>query len=124
MLRTCVLCCALVGAVGLTIGCNGTKDTTKDTKPTPTANKEESVKSYKTQLGTFDKQVDDLKTKTEKATGEEKTKLEAKLKDATAKRDAAKKKLEELEKAATDKWEAAEKDVKATFDEAAKAVKE
>src|SRR5262245_48845126 len=124
MLRTCVLCCALVGAVGLAIGCNNATKDTKDTKPTPTVNKEETVKSYKTQLGTFDKQVDDLKAKSEKATGEEKTKLEAKLKDATAKRDAAKKKLEELEKAAADKWDATEKDVKAAFEEAAKAMKE
>ena len=126
MLRTCVLCCALVGAIGLTIGCNNTKDTnTKDAKDTkPDAKKDESLKSYKTQLGTFDKQVDELKAKADKATGEEKTKLEAKLKDATAKRDAAKKKLEELEKVATDKWEAAEKDVKSAFEDATKALKE
>lgn len=118
MLRTCVLCCALLGAVGLTIGCNGAKDTKTDAK------KDESLKGYKTQLGSFDKQVDELKAKAEKATGEEKTKLEAKLKDAAAKRDAAKKKLEELEKAAADKWDAINKEAEAAFEEVKKAVKE
>src|SRR5947207_2071462 len=118
MLRTCVICCALAGAVGLTVGCSNNP---KDTKTTA---KEESLKGYKTQLATLDKQVDDLKAKADKATGAEKVALEAKLKDATAKRDAAKKKLEELEKAAPEKWEATEKETKAAFDDAAKAVKE
>jgi hypothetical protein len=118
MLRTCVICCALAGAVGLTIGCTGTKDTK------PTASHDESVKSYKTQLGGFDTKVDELKAKADKATGEEKAKAEAKWKDSQAKRDAAKKKLEELEKAAADKWDAAEKEAKHAFDEASKAVKE
>ena len=118
MLRTGVICCALAGVVGLTIGCSNSKDTK------PTVNKEESLKNYKTQLAGFDKQVDDLKAKTDKATGEEKTKLEAKLKDATAKRDAAKKKLEELEKAAAEKWDATNKEVEAAFDDVKKAVKE
>ena len=116
MFRTCVICCALMGAVGLTIGCTG-----KDTKSTA---KDESLKSYKTQLGTFDKQVDELKAKADKATGEEKTRLEAKLKDVTAKRDAAKKKFEELEKAAGDKWDAVEKEVKTAFEDVTKAAKE
>ena len=116
-MRTCVICCALAGAVGLTIGCSNNP---KDTKAT----KEDSLKGYKTQLAALDKQVDDLKAKADKATGEEKTKLEAKHKDATAKRDAAKKKLEELEKVAPEKWEAAEKDTKVAFDDAAKAAKE
>jgi hypothetical protein len=113
-----VICCALLGAVGLTIGCNGTKDTR------PTTAKDESLKSYKTQLAGIDKQVDELKAKADKAAGDEKTKQEAKLKDATAKRDAAKKKLEELEKATADKWDAADKETKAAIDEAAKAAKE
>ena len=51
MLRTCVICCALAGAAGLIVGCSSSKDT----KPT---SKDESLKSYKTQLGAFDKQVD------------------------------------------------------------------
>jgi hypothetical protein len=119
MFRTCVLGCALFGLVGLSIGCNNTKDT----KPTP-ATHEDAIKSYKTQLGGFDVQVDELKVKADKATGEEKTKLEAKLKDAAAKRDAAKKKLEELEKAAADKWDAINKEAAAAFDDAKKVVKE
>lgn len=119
MFRTCVLCCALAGVVGLTIGCGGPS---KDTKTT--AKHEESIKSYKTQLTAFDKQVDELKAKTDKAVGEDKTKLEAKLKDATAKRDAAKKKVEELEKAAADKWDAVNKEVEAALEDVKKAVKE
>src|SRR4051794_4341818 len=104
MLRTCVICCALAGVVGLTVGCNNTKDT----KPAP-AKKDEAVTAYKTQLGVLDKQVDDLKAKAEKAAGDDKVKLDAKLKDAAAKRDVAKKKLDELEKAAADKWEGVNK---------------
>ncbi len=118
MLRTCVICCAMAGAVGLTIGCTGSKDTK------PSVSKDDSLKSYKTQLAGFDKQVDDLKAKADKATGEEKTKLEAKWKESAAKRDAAKKKLEELEKAAADKWDAVEKEAKTAFEDATKAVKE
>ena len=118
MLRTCVICCALASVAGLTIGCNGAKETK------PTVSKDESLKSYKTQLGTFDKQVDDLKARAEKATGEEKTKLEAKWKESAAKRDAAKKKLEELEKAAADKWDALSKEAETAFEDVKKAVKE
>ena len=119
MFRTCVLGCALFGLAGLSIGCNNAKDT----RPAP-ATHEEALKSYKTQLGGFDVRVDELKAKADKATGDEKPKLEAKLKDATAKRDAAKKKLEELEKAAADKWDAINKEAASAFDEAKKAVKE
>jgi hypothetical protein len=118
MFRTCVICCALMGAVCLTIGCTNSKDTK------PAAGKEESLKSYETQLGGFDKQVAELKAKADKATGDEKAKLEAKWKDAAAKQEAAKKKLEELKKAAADKWDAVEKEAKAAFDEVTKAVKE
>ncbi len=118
MLRTCVLCCALAGVAGLTVGCTGSKDTK------PTTGKDESLKTYKTQLGAFDKHVEELKAKAEKATGEEKTKLEAKWKESAAKRDAARKKLEELEKAAADKWDVLEKEAATAFDEAKKAVKE
>lgn len=115
MLRTCVLGCALMGALCLTVGCG------KEAKPT---NKDEALKTYKVQLTAFDKQVDELKAKAEKAAGEEKAKLEAKWKESAAKRDAAKKKLEELEKVAADKWDAVEKEAKAAFEAASAAVKE
>ena len=123
MLRTCVICCALAGAVGLMIGCERLKDTAKDTKPTP-KKKDELVTAYKADLSKLEKQVDDLKTKAEKATGDEKAKLDAKLKDASAKRDAAKKKLEELEKAAANTWEAVSKETATAFDDLKNAVKE
>jgi len=118
MFRTCVICCALAGAVGLTIGCG---NSSKDTKP---AVKEETLTRYNSQLDTLGKQVDELKAKAEKSTGDEKVKLEAKLKDATARRDAAKKKLDELKQAAADKVEALNKEVEAAFEDAKKAVKE
>ena len=117
MLRTCVVCCALAGVVGLTGGCTNSKDT----KPAA-VKKDEAVTAYKARLGEMDKQVDDLKAKADKATGEEKTKLEAKWKESAGKRDAAKKKLEELEKVAADKWDAANKEAEAAFDEVKKAV--
>jgi hypothetical protein len=113
-----VISCALAGVIGLTIGCTGTKDTK------PTASHEDAIKGYKSQLGGFDTKVDELKAKVEKATGDEKKNLEAKLKDATAKREAAKKKLEELEKVAADKWDAVNKEAKTAFEEASKAIKE
>lgn len=119
MLRTCVICCALAGVIGLAVGCNGTKDT----KPA-TAKKDEAVTAYKAKLAEFDKQVDELKAKADKAAGAEKTALEAKWKESAAKRDAAKKKLEELEKVAGDKWDAANKEAEAAFDDVKKAVKE
>ncbi len=118
MLRTCMICCAMA-VVGLAVGCN----MSKDTKPTPTK-KDEAVTAYKARLSELDRQVDDLKAKAEKATGEEKTKLEAKWKESAGKRDAAKKKLEELEKVAADKWDAANKEAETAFDEVKKAVKE
>lgn len=117
MLRTCVLCCAMAGVVGLTIGCKGPEST----KPTP-ANKDEAVTAYKARLGELDQQIAELKAKAEKATGDDKGKLEAKLKDATAKREAALKKLEELEKAADDKWQAINKEADAAFEDVKKAV--
>ncbi|MFM8274580.1 MAG: hypothetical protein ACKODX_19935 [Gemmata sp.] len=119
MLRTCVICCALAGVAGLTAGCNNTKDP----KPAP-AKKDEAVAAYKTQLGALDKQVDELKAKGEKAAGDDKVRLEARLKDAGAKRDAAQKKLDELARAAADKWEAANKDAAAALEDLKKAVKE
>jgi hypothetical protein len=119
MLRTCVLCCALAGVVGLTVGCNNTKDTKPEVKK-----KDEAVTAYKARLGDLDRQIADLKARAEKATGDDKGKLEAKLKEASAKREAALKKLDELEKAAADKWEAINKEADAAFEEVKKAVKE
>jgi hypothetical protein len=117
MLRTCVLCCALAGVVGLVVGCNPSAEN----KPA-TAKKDEAIKAHKASLGDADKKIDDLKARAEKATGEEKTKLEAKWKDASAKRDAARKKLDELEKAAVEKWEAVNKEAEAALTELKKAV--
>jgi hypothetical protein len=119
MLRTCVICCALFGVFGLTIGCSSNL---KDTKAAAT--KDEALKSYSTQLEAINKQVDELKAKVEKATGDEKAKLEAKLKDASAKRDAAMKKLEELKQVAAEKWDALNKEAEAAFEGAKKALKE
>jgi hypothetical protein len=119
MFRTCVICCALAGAVGLTIGCSNSP---KDTKHT--GGNAESLKSYATQLDAINKQVTELEAKVAKAAGEEKTRLEAKLKDATAKRDAAKKKLDELKAAAADKWDALNKETESAFEDLKKAIKE
>ena len=116
MFRTFAVFCALSGAVALTIGCTGPSNTTQK--------KGEAVVTYKAELGQLDKQVTELKEMAEKAAGEEKVKLESRLKDLSAKRDAAKKKLEELEKAAAEKWEAVNKEAKAAFEEATRAAKE
>jgi hypothetical protein len=118
MLRTCVLGCALMAVLGLTIGCSNSN---KDTKPAATK-KDEAVTASKARLGEVDTQLTDLKAKMDKATGDEKTRLETKYKDAAAKRDAAKKKVEELDKAAADKWEAVNKEVESALEDAKKAV--
>ena len=116
MLRTSILGCALMATMALTVGCKGPNDTDKK--------RSEIVTTYKADLSKLEKQVEELKATLEKAAGEDKNKLEAKFKVASAKYEAAKKKLEELEKAAADKWEAASKDAKTALDEAINAVKE
>ena len=96
MLRTCVLGCAMAGVLGLTIGCkNGSEATAPKTQS-------EAVTSYQSKLTEADKKIATLKEKAEKATGDEKVKLDAKLKDATGKREALAKKVEELKAAAAD----------------------
>ena len=115
MLRTCVLCCAVAGLVGLTAGCNNGSSS-------GTTKRDEAATAAKARLDTLDKQLASLKEKAEKATGDEKGKLEARVKDAGAKREAAVKKVDELKAAAGDKWEATRKDADAALDEYRKAV--
>ena len=116
MLRTCVMCCAVAGFLGLAVGCNRLE-------PKPTnAQRDEAVTAYKVQLDGLDRKIEDLKAKAEKAIGEEKPKLEAKLKEATAKRDAFVKKCDELKAAAAEKLDAAKKDVEAALADFKKAV--
>lgn len=117
MLRTCVLSCALAGVVALAIGC--VKST--DTKPT-TTKKDEAVSALKVKMEELDKKAADLKERAEKATGDEKMKLEAKWKESTAKQQIMTKKLDELKAAAADKWEAVKKEADAAFDEFKKSV--
>jgi hypothetical protein len=117
-----VIGCALAAGFGLTIGCNGSKETPKDTEPAPA--KDDAAKTFDTRYAAVDKQVGELKTKAEKATGEEKAKLDARLKDATAKRDAAKKKVDELKAVAADKLDAARKEAEAALEDARKAIQE
>ena len=116
MLRTGVLCCALAGVVCLTVGCNSWSDYRENT------NRDEVVASYKTKLAEMDKKIADLKDRTDKAAGEEKPKLEAKLKEANAKREAFVKEYEELKAAPADKLDTSKKDADAAFEELQKAV--
>lgn len=124
MLRTCVLCCAAGGLVGLVVGCSSWSES----KPEPgkpavkAATKDEAVAGYKARLDDEDKKLAELKSKAEKAAGDEKAKLDAKAKDAAAKREAFVKKYDELKAAPADKWEPAKKDADAAFDEFKKAV--
>src|SRR5262245_37066280 len=99
MLRTCVLCCAMAGVVGLTVGCNLFSSGSGSIK-----DRDEAVKTLKVKLDEMDKQLAGLKEKADKAAGEEKAKLEAKWKESSGKREAFAKKLEELKTAAADKW--------------------
>src|SRR4051794_19030226 len=101
MLRTCVLCCAVAGFVGLTIGCNNGSGA----KPTA-AQRDEAAATLKTRMDAADKAAAALKEKADKAAVGDK-KLDARVKDAAAKRDAAAKKLDDLKAAGADKWEGA-----------------
>jgi uncharacterized protein HemX len=120
MLRTCVLYCAMAGVLGLAVGCSFFSDT-KDTKSS-LSQRDEAVKTMKAKLEEMDKKIDELKAKAEKATGEEKTKLEAKWKESAGKREEFAKKYEQLKAAAADKWEAAKNETEHAFDELKKAI--
>lgn len=115
MLRTSVLCCAMAGVLGMAVGCNFSAE--KAIKP-----RDEAAAALKITFDDLDKKVVELKEKMEKATGEEKAKLEAKWKESSTKRDVAKKKLDELKTAAADNWEAVKKQTDAAFGEFKKAV--
>src|SRR5687768_7209833 len=105
MLRTCVLCCAAAGFVGLAVGCNGS-GSTKATS----VQRDEAVTGLKARLDEADNKATALKEKADKAAADDKGKLEGKVKDAAAKRRDAVKKVDDLKQAAGDKWEAAKKD--------------
>lgn len=111
MLRTSVLCCALAGILTLGVGCDSF-----------TKSRDEAVTSMQTDLEKLDKKIAELKEKAEKAAGDEKGRLEAKWKEASAKRDAAKKKLDELRTAAAGKWDAMKKEADTAVGELKKAV--
>jgi hypothetical protein len=117
MLRTSVLCCAVAGIVCLTVGCNLWSDSKE-----AAGSRDQMVAGYKTKLDEMDRKLADLKDRSEKAAGEEKPKLEAKLKEATAKRDAFKKEYEELKAAPADKVEAEKKETQTALDEFQKAI--
>jgi hypothetical protein len=111
MLRTSVLCCALAGVVALAVGCDSFTKTRDDT-----------VATMQTDVEKLEKKIADLKEKSEKATGDEKGRLEARWKEASAKRDEVRKKLDELKTAPSEKWDAKKKEADAAVVELKKAV--
>jgi hypothetical protein len=116
MVRSLAVCCAL-GVLGLAVGCDWGSDAKK-----PLATQEAAVADYKTKLEGLDKKLTELKEKAAKATGDEKTKLDARVTDATAKRETFVKKYEAMKTAAADKWEGTRADVATAFEEYRKAV--
>jgi hypothetical protein len=105
----------MAGVVGLVVGCNNGSSS-------GVVKRDDAAKAAKTTLDNLDKQFAALKEKADKATGDEKPKLEAKVKEAGAKREAVVKKIDELKAAAADKWEAVKKDADTAIDEFKKAV--
>lgn len=103
MTGTRVIHSILAALLGFSLGCGSAV-------PAPTTRNEDEgvtthkarVAAYRARLGELDKKLDDQKAKAEKATGDDKTKLQAKQKDAVAKRDAAKKAIDELEQLGAD----------------------
>jgi archaellum component FlaC len=76
----------------------------------------------KAKLDELDKKIEDLKAKAEKASGEEKIKLEQKWKDSAGKRAELAKKYEELKSAAADKWQDVKKETEHAYEELKKEV--
>jgi len=105
----------MAGVLGLAVGCNFSAE--KAVKP-----RDEAAAALKTTFDDLDKKVVELKEKMDKATGDEKAKLEAKWKESSSKRDAAKKKLDELKTATAENWEAVKKQADAAFGELRKAI--
>jgi hypothetical protein len=105
----------MAGVLGLAIGCNSADS--KNIKP-----RDEAVKTMTTDVEKVNKQLADLKVRAEKATGEEKIKLEVRHKEAVGKQEAFNKKHEELKTAPADKWEAVKKEADAALAEYKKAV--
>ena len=81
MLRTCLFSCAAVGLLGFAVGCKA------ETTPSSItiSKQEDAVKDAEKMLKEFDARAADLKAKIDKATGEEKAKLEVKWKEAEPK---------------------------------------
>jgi hypothetical protein len=105
MLRSRILCCATAGLLAFAAGCQSsteTKPPSSSTEKEGVTNHKARVAAHRARLGELEKKLDDQKAMVEKATGEEKSKLEAKWKESVAKRDAAKKKIDELETAGAD----------------------
>src|SRR5882724_3800714 len=128
MTRTRLIQFIMVSMLGPSLGCGSSVPT----PGTPNAdegvtNHKARVAAYRARLSDFDKKLDDLKAKSEKATGDDKTKLQAKQKDAVANRDAAKKKIDEFEQIGADgklsaEYNAASKAVTDAIEEFSKAV--
>ena len=78
MVRKMVVCCAVAGALGFAVGCNWFAPA--PSKPTATK-QDEFASGYKTRLDEADKKFVELKAKADKATGDEKAKLDAKVTD-------------------------------------------
>jgi chromosome segregation ATPase len=117
MLRTAVLCCALGSVLGLTVGCNWSSSGTGALKT-----REEAVATFKSELDKLDKKIAELKDKAEKASGDDKSKLEARWKEIVKKREAVGKKLDEVSVAAIEKWEALKKEADNAIEELKKSI--
>jgi len=115
MLRTSVLCCAMAGLFGLTVGCNPTAERAIKMR-------DDAVASLKPTFDGLEKKFGELKEKADKATGDEKARLETKWKESSDKRQLAKMKLDELKTATTDKWEMAKNQADSAVGEFKKAV--
>ena len=115
-MRACALACAVAMTV-VVVGC----DKEKKVEITIPA-RDDLAKDLGEKVKEFDKKLDDLKAKAKSATGDEKAKLDVKVKEAGEKREAFAKKLDEMKKAGADKWEGFKKDAQHSFDEFKKAI--
>lgn len=96
-----LLASLILGAVGCGSGSPTTKPVSSPGED-PAMQHKNRIAALKARADELEKKLGDLKGRAEKATGDEKTKLQARVKDGTTALEAARKKVEELEKAGAD----------------------
>jgi hypothetical protein len=117
--KVLVLVCVLPSLLALQAGCNTT--TTIDTRAAE-ADREAAVKNMNARLNEMDVKLAELKARAERASGEEKTRLEAKWRESAGKREQLARKCEQLQTATANGWVDIRNDAEHTYEELRKSL--